>query len=669
MEDREETRVLVVDDTPEQRKAIRDLLDGADLEIVEAESGEAALVLLASQVFAVVLVDVRMPGMNGFELVTRIRSVARLTDLPIIFLTSIPPPADYVRKAYTLRAVDFLYAPLLPEALHAKVSVFVELSRKTLKLQRTSEELEDMVRERTADLEYQANLTRTLTDNASSGLFMVDQEGRVGYMNAAAARSLGFSLAEARGRNMHELTHHTRPDGSPYPASECPFHTALESHEQVSELEEALVRKDGRFILASCSLSPIFKEGRADGAVFEFRDITDQKKTEAALKLSESQREQARRLEALGRLSGGLAHDFNNCLTAINGFSSLSLEMIEPGSPLHKNLSEVLKAGHRAAKLTHELLAFSGQQVLASQAVNPNEILTGISELLDGLIGEKCRLRMVTDPEMRSVHADPVQFRLIILSLVINAHEAMPDGGEILVETRVTTEDEARTFDSRAAPARYAMISVRDHGKGMGEEVRSRIFDPFFTTKSFGRNSGLSLASVHGTVEQSGGFVSVESEPGNGSTFRVFLPLLRKERGDRKAQEPADTEAPGDTATILLVDDEPSVRRFASAVLHKHGYQVLEAADGAEALSLAKDHGRPIPVLLTDFVMPGLSGAEVAESFLRIHPDGRIIYMSGYVEEELIGKGFVEGTRFLQKPFSPDTLLASVHEALREIPA
>lgn len=660
-------QVLIVDDMPDGREALKTGLKGLRLECREADSGEAALAMLAESEFAVALVDVRMPGMGGFELVERIRGASRIPGTPVIFVTSTPPPEHYVRKAYSLGAVDFLFFPLVPEILRAKVLVFVDLFEKSRNLRLASEILEEKVKERTADLEYQSALTRTLTDNATAGLFLLDGSGIVGYMNPAAERITGRTSRECRGRAFHELARPARRDGSAYPSESDPIERALKARSALRNQEEIFVRKDQRFIYVSCSLTPLDRDGEYQGAVLEFIDITEQKRIEAALRIGEEKRRQSQKLEALVQLTAGIAHDFNNSLTAVNGYASLCLDMTQSGSDLHVNLREILKAGERAARLTAQLLAFSGQQVLQSDIVDLNEVLLGMRDILERKTGGKSWLRLSLGQRLPAVRCDEAQLRHVVLHLFVNAVEAMPEGGEIFIETAAVDAAAGFPMTRLAGPGPYAVLSVRDRGRGMDEETRGRIFDPFYTTKPFGHNAGLGLAAVHGIVEQSGGHIAVESGPGRGSTFRVFLPSAG---ADRSGESVGAEQAPGsadDRKTLLLAEPEPAIRKFLRSILVSRGFGVLEAEDGLSALELSTRHPGPIELLVTEMILPGLSGAALAEAFLRAHAGSQVLFMSGHWDKLLVEEGLRPAGLFLSKPFPPEAFLEAVERAMEGV--
>jgi signal transduction histidine kinase/ActR/RegA family two-component response regulator len=377
---------------------------------------------------------------------------------------------------------------------------------------------------------------------------------------------------------------------------------------------------------------------------------------------------QAQKMEAVGQLAGGIAHDFNNLLTVIRGYvQCLILEM-----PRSEDVSEALReidvAAERAAKLTSQMLMFSRKKRMQPQALDLNEVITQLGTMLRRLLGENISLDIQASAAPLTVHADPVMIEMVILNLAMNARDAMPDGGRLLIHT---AEIEIKLDDHRlnvlVRPGPFACLSVTDNGSGIAPEVLPHLFEPFFTTKEVGKGTGLGLASVYGIVKQHAGWVEVESEPHCGATFKIFLPVSSRKNGPAKSL-PVKTQVAGGSETILLVEDEPSLRRLARAVLERAGYNVLEAGSGVEALSVWAEHGSKINLLLTDMIMPGgLSGGELAEQLREKKSDLKIIYTSGYSPEAISRKlTLKEGRNFLAKPYHPDKLTTIIRQCLDE---
>jgi signal transduction histidine kinase len=394
------------------------------------------------------------------------------------------------------------------------------------------------------------------------------------------------------------------------------------------------------------------------------RDLTERKRVEAALQVSEERFRQAQKMEAIGRLAGGVAHDFNNLLVVILSYSDLLLRDAAPGSEAHEGLTEIHRAGERAAALTQQLLAFSRKQVLQPRLLDPNHLVAGMEKLLKRLIGEDIDLVTVLDSGVGRVKADPGQLEQVLLNLAVNARDAMPDGGKLTVETANVEIDQATArLQGGVQAGRYVLVAVSDTGVGMDDGTRARIFEPFFTTKEQGKGTGLGLAMVYGIVQQSGGHLTVYSEPGHGTTFKIYLPLVdAPAAAEAPAAEPA---LPRGRETVLVVEDEASVRGLVGQVLRGKGYTVLEASQGEEALAIVESHPGPIHMMLTDVVMPVMSGRQLADRVAQIRPGMRTLFASGYPDGAITRHGVLtEGTAFLQKPFTPDRLERKVREVL-----
>jgi two-component system cell cycle sensor histidine kinase/response regulator CckA len=392
----------------------------------------------------------------------------------------------------------------------------------------------------------------------------------------------------------------------------------------------------------------------------------DRARTEGVLRETEAQLRQAQKMEAVGRLAGGVAHDFNNLLTVIRGYSELLLGRLGPHDAMRKDMEEVKKAADRASGLTRQLLAFSRRQFIAAKVVDLNALVANMDGMLRRLIGEDIvELCAELDPVAGAIKADPGQIEQVIMNLVVNARDAMPKGGRLTIETRnVTIGTGARLDAVGVEPGSYVLLAVRDTGHGMDAETRSHLFEPFFTTKEKGKGTGLGLSTVYGIVKQSGGSIVVESAPGRGATFRIYFPRVEQEAKEAAGGVEAIDPAHG-RETILLVEDEPSVRGLVHETLRVHGYTVLEARHGIEALLASTKYVGPIHLLLTDVVMPQMSGPEVAEKLLVVRPGIKVLYMSGYPDHPVFDQGGVSReTGFLPKPFSPQVLAQKVREVL-----
>lgn len=374
--------------------------------------------------------------------------------------------------------------------------------------------------------------------------------------------------------------------------------------------------------------------------------------------------QQISRMEAIGQLAGGIAHDFNNLLTVILGHSEFLLKRNEPAKSRRVRIEEIRKAAERGAWLTNQLLAYSRNQRLEPTVLKINSVLEDMGDILRRVLGEDIVLDLQLDPELGWVKVDRGQLQQIILNLAGNARDAMPQGGRLHIETRdISVVDGPAKPQAFVEPSNYVAIVVRDSGHGMDAETRARIFEPFFTTKELGKGTGLGLATVYGIVKQSGGYIWVESEPGHGSTFYTLLPRVAEPAHPKVLQEAFKFHSGGET--ILLVEDDSALRKMAAEVLRDTGYKVMIAQSGAEALQVAAKHRGPLDVLLTDVVMPGMTGLELASQIVALRPRIQILYMSGYTDDA-IGRYGLQGqtSRLLQKPFTHETLVRHVHDAL-----
>lgn len=673
--------ILLVDGSKEKRQRIISALNNPNWEILEAETGEKALELIGSRDFAVVLLDVRLPGMNGFGIAERIRLGGKSESLPIIFLSAIPAPDGYVNMASALGAVDFLFSPLVPKVFQAKVAVFANLFLKTETLKYNADRLDEKARKRT-DLREQVQTQlqsrterkeaevrlrrseeryRRLFESARDGILILDAEGgHIADVNPFLSDFLGYTREELLGKQLWEIGLFKDIE-----ANQEAFRILQEKgfirYEDLPLKTKQGLSRDVEFVSNSYPVG--------DDTVIQcnIRDITERNEAQKAFHISEESLRQSKKMEGMGKLSGGIAHDFNNILTAVNGYAEMALSMAEPGGNQYGYLAEILKAGERATALTKQLLAFSRQQVLVPKVLRLNAIVTEMHGMLASLIGETVHIRQNLDPGLGRVQADVVQIQQILMNLVINAGDSMPQGGGITISTsNAYLDGEYAAQHPDVATKDYVLLSVRDTGTGMDADVKGRIFDPFFTTKELGKGTGMGLATVHGIVEQSKGHITVESSPGNGSTFRVYLP-----RTDREEEIPVvvpGAEDAGDhgSGIVLLVEDDAVVRTLVRKVLETHGYTVLEAANGAVAMAISQTHEDPISLLLTDLMIPGMNGRELARRFMRMRPEGQVLFMSGYTNDIAAQQDLVdEGGLFIQKPFSPGGLAEAVREVLK----
>ncbi len=653
----EKVKILLVDDLPHKLIALESILEDKNIIIEKAASGFEALRRLLREDFAVILLDVMMPGLDGYETAALIRQRKRSETIPIIFITANLANDRAASKGYSLGAVDYINAPVVPEILKAKVAVFVELFRTNRKVKQQAKALKTYnldlelanrkLESRSKELQTSRESFRNIVEKNEEGLAIVDKGGVIRFANPAFSRMLGSPIESLVGRDF-------------------PF--AFE----VGKIQEAdLPNADTGVLPVEISLTETHWEG-ATAYLASLRDITLRRAAEQSIREGEEKLRQAQKLESIGRLAGGVAHDFNNLLTAINGYTDMVLASMEEDNSFRGYLQEVRRSGERAAELTHQLLAYSRKQVLIPKMLNVNTVVENMTNMLRRLIGDHVELVSNLDPQIGLVKVDPGQVEQVIMNLVVNAKDAMPAGGRITVQTAVEVVDQDSEallpIDRELAfePGQYVVMTVADTGTGMDEVTVARIFEPFFTTKEVGRGTGLGLSMVYGFLKQSDGNITVKSVPGEGTTFKVYLPLAtgsaavwRTDGADQGSESARGFE------TILLVEDEHTVRKFLLRVLQHIGYNVIEAQDGKQGLELSLNHPEPIHLLLTDVMMANMGGKELSEKLSLHRPEIKILFMSGYAEE---GSPYTwnsqEDLDFLQKPFSPAVLAQKVRSVL-----
>jgi two-component system cell cycle sensor histidine kinase/response regulator CckA len=505
------------------------------------------------------------------------------------------------------------------------------------------------------ELDRQGELFRLITENAADMIAVVDTNGRRIYNSPSYEKILGYRLEELRATSSFEQIH---PDDR-----QLVKDAAAETRRTGvgRRIEYRMRHHDGSWLILESTASTVLDaKGRVDKLVIVNRNITERKKLEEQFR-------QVQKMEAIGRLSGGIAHDFNNLLGVIIGYSEVLQEHLPSKDLLRESADEIVAAGKRAASLTRQLLAFSRQQVLEPKILDLNVVVLDLEKMLRRLIGEDIELVTTQDPMLGKVKADQGQIEQVILNLVVNARDAMPQGGKLVIATANTEMDETfvRRYPYPVQTGPYIILTVADSGVGMDAATKARVFEPFFTTKEKGKGTGLGLSTVYGVVKQSGGYIDCDSEPGEGTTFRIYL---------RRVSEPVESEGltievespTQETGVVLLVEDEASLRRLTRNLLELSGYTVLEAKDGNEALRVSQEYAGAIELLLTDIVMPGINGRALANQLSQQRPDMKILFMSGHTGQGIGEKEYLErGAFFLQKPVTRDTLTRKVREALR----
>ncbi|MEA3475332.1 MAG: ATP-binding protein, partial [Candidatus Cloacimonadota bacterium] len=431
------------------------------------------------------------------------------------------------------------------------------------------------------------------------------------------------------------------------------------------EYEAAVITKNDKKRICWLKLRPIRDNGKIIGIHGIGRDITTRRQAQEALLKSEDQLRQSQKMEAIGRLAGGMAHDFNNLLTAITGYSELLLNKLDELDPLSKYPKEIKKAAERASALTGQLLTFSRKKVLKLKVLDLNTIVTDMEKMLHRLIGEDIELTTTLSPTLGQIKGDTGQVSQIIVNLVVNSRDAMPEGGKISIETaNVDLDEDYARHHAEVQAGHYVMLTVSDTGCGMDVETQSRIFEPFFTTKEVGKGTGLGLSTVYGIVKQCGGSIWVYSEPGKGTTFKIYLPRIEETIESHKPGK-APVELPQASETILVVDDEQVICDLICEVLETSGYTVLTAGLGSEAISICKQYKEPIHLIITDVVMPKMSGRELVKQLKPLRPEMKVLFMSGYTGKDVIARGILKPeTTFIQKPMTPEVLKRKVRKVL-----
>jgi PAS domain S-box-containing protein len=613
--------VLHVDDDAANRQSLGWVLRAEGFRVVEAGTGADALRLVVRQYPDLIILDVRLPDMSGFEVCRQIKADPATASIPVLQLSGhFVEPKDRVQGLET-GADAYLMKPVDPRELIAHLHALLRVHRAEQTL-------------------------RAILATSPDAVLVHGATGVIRQGNPVTQRLFGYTPRELVGRSVTELLPEWVPDsraesGTLPAAGAGPITRAVIAR-----------RRDGSTFPAELTVGAMRLEPERLFAAF-VHDLTERNRLEEQLR-------QAVKMEAIGRLAGGVAHDFNNQLTVINGYTDLLLETAELGEPTREFLSEIRRSGEHAATLTRHLLAFSRKQRLVLQVLNLNGVLADLGKLLRRLLGADIELVMDLDPELTPVRADRNQLEQVLMNLAVNARDAMPKGGRLEVRTRnyAAAADAARHCDMPPGPC--VLLEVSDTGCGMSEAILRHAFEPFFTTKGPGGGTGLGLATVYGIIKQSDGHIDVTSTPGEGTTFQLFLPRV----DEAVSLLPPAAEAlvmPRGTETVLLAEDEASVRSLTSIVLRSCGYRVLEAMDGRDALDKARESVEPIQLLVTDVVMPRMNGPQLAEQLRQRWPDLPVLFMSGYTADVAMPHG---GAAFLQKPFTPAKLAEKVRQVL-----
>jgi PAS domain S-box-containing protein len=679
------SRALIVDDNAENRYLLRVLLEGDGLVVDDAADGDQALAAARRQAPDVVISDLLMPVLDGYALLREWRADARLRHVPFVVYTATYTEPRDERLAMALGADAFILKPSEPDVILDRVRELLDpgrrgplpsaaerpldeyrllkdyndvlvrkLEKKIAEIERTNRELRAEIAERER-VEAALRVRDRAIQAVSQGIVITDPrqpDNPVIYASAGFERMTGYRAEEVLGRNCRFL------QGEGTDAETARTLGAAIRAGRGCTVEILNYRKDGTPFWNALSVNPVHDER---GELLHFvgvqQDLTERKALENQLR-------QSQKMEAIGHLAGGVAHDFNNLLTIICGCADILLAMPAGDGNDRELVVAIREAGDRAAALTRQLLGFSRKAILEPRVLDLNTLVTATGKMLKRLLGEDIVLKVELEPRLRRVKVDPGQLDQVLLNLAVNARDAMPTGGRLTIETAnvvITPEQAATHADCRPGP--HVMLAVTDTGCGMTSDVMRRIFEPFFTTKAPDRGTGLGLSMVFGIVRQSEGCIHVDSEPGRGTSFRIHLPAVD---APMTARHPALSPAQLDgTETILLIEDEAGVRVLARRILQWHGYTVLAAADGAEALKLADAHRGPLDLLLTDVVMPDLSGPRIAAQLQERFPRLKVLFMSGYTDDAVVRHGLSQtAIALIQKPYTPLGLAQKVRQVL-----
>lgn len=625
-------RVLIVEDSEDDTLlVVRELERGGyAVEWARVDTAAAMTEALATGDWNAVLSDFSMPSFSAPAALALLHASGR--DLPFIIVSG-TIGEDAAVAAMKAGAHDFL-------AKH-------NLARLVAAVERELREADERAGRQAAEASLRASEEhlRAILDNALDGILTFDPTGLIESANPAAERIFGYAVAELVGRPLQDLVFAAdEGDASP------------DALRQPGARDLVGRRKSGQAFPMGVSVSTTQGSSQRLGIAI-VRDVTEPRELEAQVR-------QMLKTETIGRLAGGIAHDFNNLLAVILSYASIALRGLPAGTRLRADLDEIVHAAQRAAGLTRQLLAFSRRQVLSPQVVELSGLIADMNKLLGRLIGEDIELAIAPGRDLGAVRADRGQLEQILMNLVVNARDAMPEGGRVTIETANAEVDAERALRFGVVAGPYVRFSVIDTGIGISHEVRAHLFEPFFTSKALGKGTGLGLATSHGIVKRAGGFIDVDSTEGRGSRFDVHLPRLA---ADNVAARDGRQTLSGGSETVLVVEDEPALREVTVRSLRSLGYGVLEAAEGNDALHVAERFAGRIDLLLSDVVMPGLGGRKLAEQLCAMRPELKVLYTSGYADRAFLKQTALKSTPgFLQKPFSLASLAAKVREALDE---
>lgn len=664
--------ILLIDDEKVIRESVRNFLEDYEYRVVEAENGRVGLEVYYRERPDLVMVDLRMPEMDGLEVLGRLTGES--PDTPVIIMSGTGIIGDAV-EALRLGAWNYLLKPVedLTVLRHA-IENALERSRLIRENRRYQEHLEEEVNRRTREVEetteelrQSEEKYRTIFENLQDVYFETRLDGTIAEVSPSVQNISRYTREEILNTSLWDIYEDA--------GEREVILKKLRVEKTVTDYEVHLRDKGGRII--PCAITAQLRPDRSTSELKVFgtiRDISERKRSEEEKQRLMDQLHQAQKMEAIASLTGGIAHDFNNLLTVINGHAEIALKRAGKGQDVKKDLNTIMQAGRRAENLTRQLLAFGRKQVYQPRVLDINDVIRDLDKMMRRLIGEDIQMVMKSSPEVPPIKADPGQLEQILINLMVNARDAIMERDESSeYEKRITIETGSVALESAfvvdhpgSSPGLHTLLAVSDSGVGMGTETRNKIFEPFFTTKEKGKGTGLGMSTVYGIVKQNNGSIYVYSEPGQGTTFRIYWPSSGEPKTPEE-DEPIGNDVKTGTETILLVEDDEDVRGFALDTLEDLGYRVYEAANGKKAMDMMKGGKLKVDLLLTDLIMPEMNGKDLAEKLQKRIPGLSVLYASGYTDEHIFHRyQLAQDVHYLQKPYSVQALAQKVRDALDE---